>query len=256
MSGQDSGPRGARPGEWFRGLVGRLPGGSLAVGGMDRADLVVDQVPLLAWARTRLYEVETETVLVLRDRLERLEGALPLSMVAPMATTPIPTTVSVVSTNGGRSPAEAFAALLRTGETQSPAAAREAAVMRTIHELLPDEARILLTMSSGSVQAVLQAYDGDEQIICNKSNVGRNAKVRAQDLTTRYVTHLLELGLVELIPYQGREFYEWEMIEAETEVREVLGRYDHRKLIKPKLVRQILRLSPTGRAFCDVCIPS
>jgi len=256
VSGQARVPRAARPGEWFRGVVSRLPGGSVAVGGMDRADLVIDQVPILAWARTRLYEVETETVLVLRDRLERLEGSLPLSMVAPVAPTPIQTSVSVVSTNGGRSPAEAFAALLRTAEMQSPAAAREAAVMRTIHELLPDEARILLAMSDGSVQAVLQAHDGDDQVICNKSNVGRNAKVHAQELTTRYVTHLLELGLVELVPYKGREFYEWELIEAQTDVREVLGRYDHRKLVKPKLIRQILRLSPAGRSFCDVCLPS
>lgn len=256
MSGQARVPRAAGPGEWFRGLVGRLPGGSVAVGGMDRADLMIDQVPLLAWARTRLYEVETETVLVLRERLIRLEGVLPMGMAPPAGLVPTQLSASTASTNGGRSPAETFAALLLAGEMQSPAAARQAAVMRTLHELVPDEARILLTMSNGSAQAVLQAHDGDDQVVCNKSNVGRNAKVHAQDLTTSYVTHLLDLGLVELVPYKGREFYEWEMLEAETDVREVLARYDHRKLVKPKLIRQILRLSPAGRTFCDVCIPS
>ena len=75
-------------------------------------------------------------------------------------------------------------------------------------------------------------------------------------MTTAYVTHLLNLGLAELVPYEGRSFYEWEIIETETEVREVLSRYDHRKLKKPRLSRQLLRLSPAGRAFCDQCIPS
>jgi hypothetical protein len=127
--------------------------------------------------------------------------------------------------------------------------------MRIITELVPDEARILLTLSNGSQHAVLQVHDGEEQLVQNRSSVGRAAKVHAQDLTARYVTHLLELDLVELTPYAGRAFYEWEMIETETVVREVLSRYDHRKLRKPKLTRQVLRLSPAGRAFCDLCIP-
>ena len=128
--------------------------------------------------------------------------------------------------------------------------------MRTIGQLVPDEARVLFSMSSGSQHAVLQVHDGDDQVVQNRSNVGRLAKVHAQDLTTSYVTHLLQLGLVELVPYEGRSFYEWEMIETETEVRDVLSRYDHRKLKKPRMTRQILRLSQAGRAFCDLCIPS
>jgi hypothetical protein len=210
----------------------------------------------LAWVRTRLYELEDEMVLALRDRLSRVDGPLSRSTLVPFAPPSRQPVIATPSINGAGSPADAFAVLLGSSETQSPEAAREQSVLRLIDQLVPDEARILFAMSDGSQYAVLQAHDGDEHILVNQSNVGRAAKVHAQDQTTAYVTHLLHLGLVELFPYEGKSFYEWEMIETETRVREVLGRYDHRKVRKPKLSRQILRLSPAGRAFCDRCIPA
>jgi hypothetical protein len=249
-------PQVTRRMEVFRGVVRRFPGGALAVAGMERVDRVVEQVPVLAWVRTRLYELEDDIFLALRDRLTTVDGTLSMSTLVPFAPASRQAVVPATSINGPGSPADAFAILLGTSETQSPDAARRQNVMRLIDELVPDEARILFAMSDGSQYAVLQAMDGDDHILVNQSNVGRGAKVHAQDQTTAYVTHLLHLGLVELVPYEGRSFYEWEMIETETHVREVLARYDHRKLRKPKVIRQILRLSPAGRAFCDRCIPA
>ena len=45
---------------------------------------------------------------------------------------------------------------------------------------------------------------------------------------------------------------EFELLESETAVRRVLAPYDHRKLIKPRLTRQVVRLSEDGRAFCAI----
>ena len=42
-------PRVTRQIEVFRGMVRRLPGGSVAVAGMERIDRIVDQIPVLAW---------------------------------------------------------------------------------------------------------------------------------------------------------------------------------------------------------------
>ncbi|MGH9139466.1 MAG: Abi-alpha family protein, partial [Acidimicrobiales bacterium] len=153
------------------------------------------------------------------------------------------------------SAADEFGALLREAETQSPTQARDAAILRTVRELVPDEARILRRLADGAEDAVLQAYDGSDHILVNRSNVGRNAKVHSQDLTPNYVTHLLELGLVELMPYEDKDLYEYELLESETSARDILSHYDHRKLTKPKMVRQLLRLSDAGRKFCDVCMP-
>jgi hypothetical protein len=246
-----------RPFEWVRDMVRRLPAGPIVMGGVDRVDRLVDQVPVLAWCRARVYDVEAELLLALRDRLALLDTPLARATLIPFTTPDIQTLVPALPGPDTRTPSEAFAALLHVAEVQSPAEARQDNLMRLIDSLLPDEARIILAMADGSQHAVLQAYEGDTQIIANRSSVGRAAKVRAQEMTSEYVTHLLALDLVELVPYEGRSFYEWELIESETDVRAVLAPFDHRKVLrKPKLTRQLLRLSETGRAFCELCIPS
>jgi hypothetical protein len=223
---------------------------------MERVDHVVDQVPVLAWSRTRVYEIETGLWHTLRNQLLPADASTSSLLSLPFTPAPRHVVPSPMANDDSCDPIVSFAALLRAAETQSPDAARRQAMMRIIDDLVPDESRILFAMSNGSQHAVLQVDDGDDRIISNRSSVGRTAKVHAQELTTRYVAHLLELGLIELARYEGRSFYEWELIESESEVREVLRLYDHRKLKKPKMIRQILRLSPAGRALCDLCIPS
>jgi hypothetical protein len=117
--------------------------------------------------------------------------------------------------------------------------------------LVPDEAKILRALADGTEHAVIQAHDGSVPLVVNHSAVGRNARVHSRELTPSYVTHLLELGLVELAPYQGHDLMEFELLESETAVRDVLAPYDHRKLRKPRITRQVLRLSPAGRVFCE-----
>src|SRR5207245_1575166 len=116
-----------------------------------------------------------------------------------------PASATISPTVPGRalSPPDAFAILLRRAGEETPAQARAAAVQQIIDRLVPDEARILAALASGREFQVLQAHDGADHIVKNRSNVGRNAKVHAQELTADYVTHLLDLGLVELVPYEG-----------------------------------------------------
>jgi hypothetical protein len=144
--------------------------------------------------------------------------------------------------------------LLVTAEDQTPAEARAAAMLRTAHELLPDEARILARLADGSRHPVIQAHLGGRHVVRNHSSVGRAARVHSQELTPSYVTHLLDLGLVELVPHEEGDVIEFELLEAETSVRAVLGPYDHRKLVKPRITRQLVQLSEDGRAFCAVAL--
>jgi hypothetical protein len=140
---------------------------------------------------------------------------------------------------------------LAAAEAQSPAEARAAARLRVALSLVPDEAKILRALADGTEHAVIQAHDGTVPLVVNHSAVGRNARVHSRELTPGYVTHLLELGLVELAPYLGTDLMEFELLESETAVRDVLAPYDHRKLRKPRITRQVLRLSPAGRDFCQ-----
>ncbi len=231
---------------WLARVADRVPGGSIARVGLDAAGRIVDQVPALAWARSRIDEVEREALQALRDRLAQLDGAVPGGGLSVGPLTPA---------TRASSAADEFAALLRAAEDQSAADARASALLRIIRELVPDEARIIRTLADGSEYAVIQAYDGSDHIVVNHSSVGRQAKVHSQDLTPSYVSHLLEMGLVELVPYTGSNLMEYELLESETPVRKVLSPYDHRKLMKPRIVRQVVRLSAKGADFCAVCLP-
>jgi hypothetical protein len=241
-------PRGVAFGLLAR-LADRVPGGSIAKAGIGAVEHVVNRMPAVLWVRSRIAEVERDALRSLSERLAQLNGAVPITL---LSSGPAPEGPALLRS---RSPADEFAELLEEGEGQSPAEARRTAMLRIVRELVPDEARILRALADGSEFAVLQAYDGNDHIVRNRSNVGRNAKVHAQELTSTYVTHLLGLGLVNVAPYEGTSLYEYELIEAEPEVREILGHYDHRKLMKPKISRQVLRLSPAGQKFCGLCLP-
>jgi hypothetical protein len=245
-----------RPFGWVRDIVRHFPAGPIVMDGVERIDRVVDQVPVLSWCRHRVADMESELLLALRDRLALLDTPLARATLIPFTPSDTQALVPALPATDDRAPSEVFAALLHVAEVQSPAEARHDNLLRMIDSLVPDEARIILALADGSQHAVLQAHDGETQIVFNRSSVGRTAKVRAQERTSEYVTHLLALDLVELVPYEGRSFYEWELIESETDVRAVLARFDHRKLRKPKLTRQLLRLSEAGRAFCELCVPS
>ena len=223
--------------EWAARLAGQLPGGTLVNAWLDGVDRLVDQVPAAAWVRGRVEEVERAALERLAERLEEL----------------VPSSSN--GSSGGEeratTAAQHLARLLAAAESQSPAEARAAARLRVALSLVPDEAKILRALADGTEHAVIQAHDGNAALVVNHSAVGRNARVHSRELTSGYVTHLLELGLVELSPYQGHDLMEFELLESETAVREVLAPYDHRKLRKPRITRQVVRLSAAGRAFCE-----
>jgi hypothetical protein len=221
--------------EWTERVADQLPGGGLVHAWLDVAEAMVDRVPAAAWVADRVDDVERALLVALRERLDELQQPRADSAAAPTV-------------------AGHVRQLLATAEEQTPAEARSAAMLRTALELLPDEARILAHLADGSAQPVIQAHVGGQHVVRNHSSVGRAARVHSQDLTPSYVTHLLDLGLVELVPHEGDDLMEFELLEAETAVRDVLGPYDHRKVVKPRITRQLVRLSADGRAFCAIAL--
>ena len=229
-------PRRRIAAEWTERVADQLPGGGLVHAWLDVAEEMVERIPAAAWVADRVDDVERALLVALRERLDELQQ--------PKAEAPA-TAPSV---------AGHVRQLLATAEEQTPAEARSAAMLRTALELRPDEARILARLADGSEHPTIQAHVGGQHVVRNHSSVGRAARVHSQDLTPTYVTHLLELGLVELVPFEGSELMEFELLEAETAVRDVLGPYDHRKVVKPKVTRQLVRLSADGRAFCAIAL--
>lgn len=220
------------------------PVGDLANAGVSAVEEALDQVPLLAWMRGRYNELELTALEHLRDRLGVDDlRALMSTEAADELETP------------ADSAQQAFEALLAEGDDQSPADARAAHHLWVVRSLVPDEARMLRRLADGSEHPVIHAHEGSQAIVSNHTALARNARVRAVELGPVYLRHLLDLGLVELVPYRGGDDYEFELLEAETPVRSVMARYDHRKVVKPRIVRQLVRLSPVGRRFYDACNP-
>ena len=232
---------------WAESIAEQLPGGGLVQAWIDVVDELIERVPVAAWLADRVDDVERAILEALRERLDDLQ--------ADPGETPVAGS-GVASATGASRPsvAQHVRQLLATAEDQTPAEARAAAMLRIALELLPDEARILARLADGSADPVIQAHVGGQHVVRNHSAVGRNARVHSQDLTSTYVTHLLELGLVELVPYDGNDLMEFELLESETAARDVLSPYDHRKVVKPRVTRQLVRLSADGRAFCAIAL--
>jgi len=117
-----------------------------------------------------------------------------------------------------------------------------------VGQLVPDEARILAALSDGRSAAVVHVTPRGSRGgagLQNASSVGRTAGVALPHLVATYVTHLRQLGLVELGPPDPELELDYELLMAETVVREALAQRSGRR--QPRVVRETVRLSSLGR---------
>lgn len=156
-------------------------------------------------------------------------------------------------------PADRLQRLLQRAEGQTPSEARSDAIMWILGQMVPDEARIVAALSDGSAHPVVHVTSGpvigpgSERLVRNVSSVGRTAHVRSAELTSGYVTHLLELGLVELGPELPGMGVEYEILETEPTVRAGLAHAEHRRTTRVRVVRQSVHLGDRGRSFWQAC---
>jgi hypothetical protein len=149
-----------------------------------------------------------------------------------------------------------LALLLASAVEQSSAGSELAVFRRILSRLVPEEAAMLATLADGGPAAVVHVLPrggkADRPALKNASSLGRRAGVTTQRLVPIYVEHLLELGLVDHRPEQPGLELEFEILMAETIVREALS---HAKtgVVGPRVVRQTLQLSQLGRALWTAC---
>lgn len=128
-------------------------------------------------------------------------------------------------------------------------------------QLVPDEARILAALSDGGVAAVVHVLPRSRRsgtnlpLIENASSVGRAAGVALPEMVPVYVTHLVQLGLVELGPEDDALKGDYELVMTETVVREALSQAGRRSVLPPRVTRQTLQLSDLGRSLWASCRP-
>jgi hypothetical protein len=154
-------------------------------------------------------------------------------------------------------PSAEMETLLARSLVQSAGHGRNEFYAKLLHELVPDEARILSALSDGSTAALVHierrgVISGDKRRLENASSIGRTAALTLPHLTSTYVSHLLRLGLVEIGPEAPELKLDYEALLAERPVREALKAAETGP-VPPRTLRRALRLSPLGQELWDVC---
>jgi hypothetical protein len=148
--------------------------------------------------------------------------------------------------------------LLARALEQSTASAQDELFDRILDDLVPDEARILGSLSDGSaspmvsVHALTPAGMLGEALVERAALVGRTANVALPRLTPTYVGRLLALGLVEAGPEDPALKDEYQVLLAETDVLAAI-RTGSRGPVPARVVRRTLQLSPLGHTLWATC---
>jgi hypothetical protein len=171
-----------------------------------------------------------------------------------------PGALAAAATAGPVTAAVLLARLLDASLEQNAESARERMAIRTVRQLVPDEARILAALADGHSAALVHVGAGPlvgpatQRWLENLSPVGREAGVALIDQTPRYLTHLRELGLLESAEEDKSLQLKYQLIEADTKVRETCTQIEKNGL-RPKFFRRTIRISDAGKAFWAACEP-
>lgn len=180
-----------------------------------------------------------------------------LNMLDPTRTGALQTipTPAEVGAGDAQLPAHMLEELLARSLEQSARGGQGELYAKLLQELVPDEARILASLSDGSSAALVHIKSrlGDaRRALQNASSVGRTAGLTVPHLTPIYVSHLLRLGLVETGPEDTDVRLEYDTLIAERVVREAMKQAEVGPL-PPRVIRRTLRLSALGRELWEAC---
>ncbi|MFI9508758.1 Abi-alpha family protein [Nocardia sp. NPDC052566] len=189
-------------------------------------------------------EVLAEAEAEVRDAVRRALG-LPAATSTPDATA-VPTL------------REQGAALLRmSASTHDETHDSHPAFAGMIAELTPDEARILRFLHLDGPQPSIDIRTGrpralgTERILAGLNLIGEHAGLRFPNRIQQYLTNLRRLGLIEFTRQALDNPNRYQIIEAQSPVREVLKRSG----FGTKVYYRSIALSTFGRDFVQTCLP-
>jgi hypothetical protein len=160
------------------------------------------------------------------------------------------------SRRGDEDPRDLMQSLLSRSLQANTAGSRQEYYRTVLRQLLPDEARIIAALADGPPSPLVNILKraGGEVVLENASLIGRTAAVTLPSMTAKYVTHLLELGLVEIGPEDEENKQGYELVLSERDVRSALKEGELSKL-PARVQRRTLRLSAHGRDLWNATRP-
>jgi len=132
------------------------------------------------------------------------------------------------------------------------------AYARILDELAPDEARILRLMVTGGPQPSVDVRTGrplrigSELIASGLTVIGPEAGCRHVERVPSYLNNLFRLGLIWFSQEELPDLRGYQVLEAQPEIKDAM----HRAGRAARLVRRSIALTPFGRDFCAVCLPT
>jgi len=131
------------------------------------------------------------------------------------------------------------------------------AYARILADLVPDEARMLRFLDLNGPQPMLDIRTGrpfgiGSALVGGGLNmVAEHAGLRYHDRTSRYLTNLSRLGLIDFSPDPVDDPGRYQLVEAQPKVAEVIAEAG----FAPRIVHRSIRLTDFGRDFCATCFP-
>lgn len=211
------------------GLARRLPAGELPARAIE---LYGKGLSAVEAAALRLLAARLDAVVP-----ERRQLAAPASRAEP-------------------TPTEMMSNLLSRSLQTNTAGSKREYYTTVLKQLLPDEARILAALAEGPPSPLVNVLKraGGDVVLENASLIGRSAAVTLPSMTAKYVTHLLELGLVEIGPEDEDNKQGYELVLSERDVRAALKDGELSKL-PARVQRRTLRISAHGRDLWNATRP-
>jgi hypothetical protein len=130
------------------------------------------------------------------------------------------------------------------------------AYVRILHDLAPDEARILVHMLREGPQPAVDVRSGgpvglvsSTLVASGLTMIGARAGVRYGDEVPAYLNNLFRLGLVWFSSEQVEDPRDYQVLEAQPDVLEAMHAVRF-----PRLVRRSIHLTPFGTNFCRTCL--
>lgn len=232
-------------------LLGALASGAwkLATGGPRRA---------VGLAQRGFSEAERLALSTLKRRMAAVADEAQASSRQQDGNTPFVPQPRAGAADAPESAAGTLSRLLELSAEQTPEHARELLSLRILHQLVPDEARILAGLADGHAVALVHLGAGPmvgpatQRWLENLSPVGKECGVRLLDEVPHYIRHLRQLELLESANEDKALQLKYQLIEADTKVRATCEEIEKSGL-RPKFFRRTLRMSDTGKAFWAAC---
>lgn len=137
---------------------------------------------------------------------------------------------------------------------------RENLHLRILRAMVPDEARILAALADGSrfplIHIETRGPGSGRTLLANASTVGRVAGVHLNSAVPVYITHLLDLGLVEVGPHDDTLSDQYALLGSEDYARRAESEGQDSSRLGTKVIRRTLHISPLGEELWAACRPA